>query len=611
MKMNFLQQIYRHALLVATLLLGSAFLATAQELTVKSFKLRDRDILASKRAVKDLNGNNCALLRVYIAAQNCIFKGDHIVGEPIAINGEYQISMAPGAKYLKISHKDYLFEPLFYVFEEPIESNKVYELRLGLPEESFRQNRTLKSQYVTMQVTPSTATVLVDNVMRSLQDGQLQLELPIGKHTYEVKAPQYYTEMSTFEVQSDHRTDLKINLKSSVGALTIQSSPAGATVMIGNEVKGQTPCTISLESGPTHLVQIMLEGYVTHEEQITVNREHLTKIDTKLQPHFAQITLQAFSPESEIWLNGKPLGTGSWTGRLDAGSYLVETYTEGYEPTHDSIDVTPDSERLITLSTPKARHGILKVTTLPFGAEIRLDGKVIGTTPYMSDKISLGSHELEVELKGYQTDKRSIFLTSDADCTIEIRLEKSESPSPKQKESQADKAAPSTPSRKVNWESPKTAASAGESTQMSTPQATQKMAAAKKQRPGYRVGSYYKTETKEGIVFWVDESGMHGKIVQLKDLGILHSWESAQRNSKTKPEWRIPTYGELELIFSHIDDINQALMNAYGEPFAKAFYWSSTYESLERVKIGYMGKGNRTTMMSGPRRNRLRLVTTF
>lgn len=106
---------------------------SAQKLTVESFELRPKDLTAKIKQRFDLNNDACALVRVQVAAPNCVFSGGYIVGEVQAGNGEYLIYMAKGARNLRVSHPDYLFTPLDYTFPEPLQSNRTYALTLEVP----------------------------------------------------------------------------------------------------------------------------------------------------------------------------------------------------------------------------------------------------------------------------------------------------------------------------------------------------------------------------------------------------------------------------------------------------------------------------------------------
>ena len=49
----------------------------------------------------------------------------------------------------------------------------------------------------------------------------------------------------------------------------------------------------------------------------------------------------------------------------------------------------------------------------------------------------------------------------------------------------------------------------------------------------YKVGDYYNKDGKKGVVFWVDASGKHGKIVSLTESGNGLQW-SSDENEQTK-----------------------------------------------------------------------------
>ena len=134
----------------------------------------------------------------------------------------------------------------------------------------------------------------------------------------------------------------------------------------------------------------------------------------------------------------------------------------------------------------------------------------------------------------------------------------------------------------------------------------------------YRVGSYYNDGNKEGVVFWVDETGKHGKIVSLTESSNLLKWSSdineqkrligaddenngANNMAKVKKilgwgtkypafkwcadlgeGWYLPAFEELKLFTLNsavYDAVNQTLA-IKGKKLANQgdyyYYWSST-----------------------------------
>lgn len=495
--------------LITTLLLTlvTLFVATAQDLTVKTFECRTTDLEAKVRPVKDLNGDDCALIRVYIAAEGCTFDGNIVKQE--AVRGEYRIYVPAGTRRLKISHPDFLFLPLNYEFQLKIEKNKSYELRLQLPERSGPVKQALESQFLVLKVTPATATVLVDDMVRTLQGGQLFLELPFGEHSYQVVAPKYHTRKGVFTISGAGRTELQVDLKPAFGTLEVGSSPSGATVMVDGAVKGTTPCSLELESGE-HFVQVMSEGYIAYGQSVTISDGATLPMQTTLRANFSQVTLRAPHAHSEIWLGGEKIGSGSWSGRLNAGTYSVEVRTEGYENSVQNIEVEAETPKSYTLTGGHAIYGVLKVTSQPMEATVKLDGKVLGTTPFMSNEVLTGSHTLEVEMKGYNPYKKELSIVK------------------------------------------------GKTTEV---------AATLSNVPVYKVGDLYRRGNKVGIIFEIDATGRKGKIV---DLGFYAPGEQDNREDalkiikKTKGDgWRLPTVNELKAMYTHKSLLEPVLPELY------------------------------------------------
>ncbi len=118
-------------ILLLAIFFGGAL--SAQELTVKIFELRGRDLRAKLKPRFDINEDACALVCVQVAAPNCVFSDSYIVGDVEQGFGEYLVYMAKGARRLRIAHPDFLFTPLDFEFPEALESYRTYALILEVP----------------------------------------------------------------------------------------------------------------------------------------------------------------------------------------------------------------------------------------------------------------------------------------------------------------------------------------------------------------------------------------------------------------------------------------------------------------------------------------------
>ena len=98
----------KHPTTILTILL--LFICTslmAQEMSVKRFEEAVTDLSARTKARQDLNGNDCALVKVQVAATGVTFDGN-VMGEVAFSKNEYWVYMPEGSKRLKVIHPNYL-----------------------------------------------------------------------------------------------------------------------------------------------------------------------------------------------------------------------------------------------------------------------------------------------------------------------------------------------------------------------------------------------------------------------------------------------------------------------------------------------------------------------
>jgi hypothetical protein len=142
------------------------------------------------------------------------------------------------------------------------------------------------------------------------------------------------------------------------GSLLVRSTPDGARVFVDNRDYGRTPVTVSALARGPHRVRITREGYVTDERQVTI---------TAAQPaHSMTVRLVTARP---------PRPTEAATARAPARAAAGATLTGS---------------------------GPLTVESRPVGAQVFLDGRLVGVTPLMLPDVAAGDHAVHLELEGYR-----------------------------------------------------------------------------------------------------------------------------------------------------------------------------------------------------------------
>lgn len=184
-----------------------------QDLAVKYFTLVPSDLSVQIQPRKDLNGKNCALVKVGIGLQGVQFEGN-IMGVIANKVGEYWVYMPRGCRMLKVKHPN--CSPIMVTFAnfgiEKLESNRTYQLTLKVS----NVPQTVQQQTLTIRYSPSSAMVLIDSKLIKGSNGIVKTTLPIGQHSYMVICDGYESEEGTVKLKGSSPSNLQVALNKEI-----------------------------------------------------------------------------------------------------------------------------------------------------------------------------------------------------------------------------------------------------------------------------------------------------------------------------------------------------------------------------------------------------------
>ena len=238
----------------------------AQKLTVEKMEADPTDLSASIYPRNDLNGNPCALVRVQLVAVGAKFEGN-VLGDVAYKTGEYWVYMSAGSYMLRIKHPNYL--PLDLNFRDydirKVESKCVYVLTISLPQMTVEKRQKLIINY-----SPTSATVLVDAKLQR-GNGHIEVELPVGEHSYVIAADGYASAEGTVKLNSESPRTITetLTILNPTPTHTPTTTPTPTLTSAQNVVAAQpTPVEQPLPVEPTSL-PLSTSGLAT--ETFTVN----------------------------------------------------------------------------------------------------------------------------------------------------------------------------------------------------------------------------------------------------------------------------------------------------------------------------------------------------
>ena len=400
---------------------------SAQEISVKSFRLLETDLTANTAGTmkRDQNNETAALIKVVTKETGFVFDGGMLgIVATMQKTGEIWVYVPQKARKITISHQQ-LGVLRDYPYPCSIEAGRTYEMVLTTGRVTTVVHEDAGGQYVAMTVTPANAEVYIDDMLVESGGGSVSQLLKYGKHTYRVVAPLYETDMGQFTISSQGRTDLQVSLRPAYGQLQITSEPVGAEVYIDGDYKpaGTTPFTTERLPKGSHKLQFKLASYKPYTENVVIAGDgSIQSKSVTLAPNFAVVSI-AVPENAEIFVNEELKGVGSWQGRLNAGLYTVEARKTSHYSSKQSIEVRAGENQHITLSAPVPRYGSININTRPMGATVSIDGQLLGESPNIFKNVLIGQHTLTVSKEGYATHSQTIDVEEGKVLPVDLSLE--------------------------------------------------------------------------------------------------------------------------------------------------------------------------------------------
>ena len=284
-----------------------------------------------------------------------------------------------------------------------------------------------KTPAVAVESEPIGALVILDGRER----GRTPFLAPLdkGRHQLVLKMDGHREVGTDFTMPPDR--DLSIRLDLPVGAgtgsrLTLTSSPSGATVTIDGKEIGITPWSGETKPG-NHKVQVNAKGFVKEERivQVQPSRDADVTFALNREPGPGRLHIETEPPEAGVSIDGQQVGTSPYTGDVAPGDHVLEVSNDGYKTIQQQLQLDPGQQLSLKLALQQAQAGqvppLVAVASDPQGAQLFLDGKLVGPTPIKA-RSTPGPHEIKLGLDGYISRTGKINLPDSRDFELRMAI---------------------------------------------------------------------------------------------------------------------------------------------------------------------------------------------
>jgi hypothetical protein len=195
-------------------------------------------------------------------------------------------------------------------------------------------------------------------------------------------------------------------------SIRVLASEPDVEVFFDGEDKGRAPITVTSVKPGQHVIEGRKTKYKSNEQNVKVAPGENTLVQLRMEPAApdrpkGMLKIQSTVPNAEVFLDGSSLGRAPVDRTdLDPGKHYVVVHKDGY--TDFKREVMLVESQPVALVADLSATGTLRILSTPEGAEVRVDGELVGRTPVVREGVTAGDHVVEFRLKGFYDHKETM-----------------------------------------------------------------------------------------------------------------------------------------------------------------------------------------------------------
>lgn len=271
---------------------------------------------------------------------------------------------------------------------------------------------------------PSNGTVLLDGQQVGTTPLVLTKVAP-GTHILLIRLPGWEDWTGTAAAIKGSTTQIIANLKHSVYAITITSTPPGATVTVDGTNRGVTPLTVTGLKPRNYNLTVSLKGHAPISRTVDLSDSAQSAQDFTLQQAFGKLSIVSDPSGAQVLMDGEVYGiTPLKLDSFPVGEYILTLKLDGNKDVADTVSVVEGTTLTKQYKFDLALGG-LSVESDPAGASVSVDGSSTGqVTPCTISTLPEGTHEVYLGLAGYLPWSSEIIVTKGEVTQLNITLTK-------------------------------------------------------------------------------------------------------------------------------------------------------------------------------------------
>lgn len=248
--------------------------------------------------------------------------------------------------------------------------------------------------------------------------------LPPGRYKVRLELAGYDKYEEEIELLANKAVTINAQLAKVVGSIEVLANVEGARVFLDDKEVGVTPDVVveDLPAG-TYTIQVRRAGYTTYTAPITVKPNVRIKMHVPMVANSARVQISASPAGVTVYLDNENVGVAPLAlDAVAAGRHALRFEKSGFATAYRvfQVDVGQKLELSANLS---GEGGGLKVKTRVPGADVYLEGNLLGKTPLSIERqVQPGQYSLRITQQGFADHIQPVIIEPGRSTKVNAEL---------------------------------------------------------------------------------------------------------------------------------------------------------------------------------------------
>jgi hypothetical protein len=299
----------------------------------------------------------------------------------------------------------------------------------------FDETKQSLTDSLTVISTPGGADVYLDGKKVGVTPLKLK-SIVTGDHVLKVVKEFFQPKEMDFRIDKGEDNRVQVQLDKAEVEVRLTSNPPEAIVYVSGKPTGKTPLLLKVSLDKEINVKLAKEGFLDRDLKIKLSSGGITlygannvfpikdgvgevPVELSSAPIPGSLNVVSIPSDAIIYLDGIEVGkTPLDIAKVTPGNREVRAVIKDFDNVTKKVEIVSNEKTSIGF----VLGGVISFSSVPDNAQVSIDGKYSGVTPFKTGRLPIGSHLIKFSKEKFKDKSLTVLLEREQEKELNIRL---------------------------------------------------------------------------------------------------------------------------------------------------------------------------------------------